>query len=130
MSIYDEIMDKHHFMMECYKDFRDLCEELRDERGEDHDGFAEYLSPKEEELNVTADMWSMPLSTLLSPPRSLDEFPEQKTLTDNPWAINPEDPELYTGKALGIPVAVVVRQSNGDDKLYPIVNGKFEGYGL
>lgn len=123
-------LNRADLMLKC---FSDLCDMMKDERGLGNNDFEEYLennSAEEEELNADSSMWNMSLRDLISPPRGLDEFPEQKAMPESVWDINPDDPEFWTGKSLGIPVGVVIRQSNGDDKLLPIIDGKFQSYGL
>lgn len=126
-----DFVEKSALMMDAFRDFLDLCQKYEGDRGQGFNDFEEYNSVKEEELEIPQyDPWSMSLMDLCSPPRSTDEFPAEETMASSVWDINAEDPELYSGKSMGIPYAVAVRQSNGDDKLIPIVNGKFQGYGL
>lgn len=127
MDVFDSIVEKQALMMEAYKDFRDLCEQLKSERSNgDSSSSMDYSvaeSPREELLES-------PEEELLeqNEERSFDEFPEVQSFS---WKdIDPNDPAFWTGKSIGIPIAVVVRNGEGQDKLLPIINGRFGPDGL
>lgn len=125
MDIFKSLEEKNTLMMEAYKDFRDLCEQLKYERaqgGLPHQVEASALAPESEYM----EDFGLKLESELLPnynERSWDEFPEQRSFSFKD--INPEDPAFWTGKSIGIPIAVVVRDGAGKDKLLPIINGRF-----
>ncbi len=56
-----------------------------------------------------------------------EEFPGRTFF--KPSEVDPEDPAFYSGVSLGIPYAVAVRTSEGQNKLIPIMGGEFRSYG-
>lgn len=127
MDVFDSIVEKQALMMEAYKDFRDLCEQLKSERANGDSGHSMEYSV---EGSVREEMLETPQEELLeqNDERSFDEFPEVQSFC---WKdINPDDPGFWTGKSIGIPIAVVVRNTEGQDKLLPIINGRFNTDGL
>lgn len=140
--LIDSILEKQSFLMDAYKDFRDLCDSLREDRGLESDGWGAHLgfgveneelilpheSEEEEDRSFDIDylkLWGEDDGEGVAQDKMMD-FPKVEgfSLRD----INAEDPEFYTGKSIGIPVGLVVRTDDGD-KLLPIMNGKFQGYG-
>lgn len=145
--VIDDILEKHAFAMEAYKDFRDLCDSLRFDRGLTGEGFGDDhslgLSPASEELEIDREpepeeeenryldfdylkLWGEDDGEGVAQDKMMD-FPEVQGFSIKD--INPEDPAFAYGKSIGIPVGLVVRTDDGD-KLLPIIDGKFNGYGL
>lgn len=132
MDILDRIKESQTLMMDAYKDFRDLCDELAMERSSGHEDFSSFdsIAPDADEPRLGPESYD---EEAFVPRMSLEQVDMEDFGFEKSFRfedINPEDPEYWGGKSLGIPYAVVVRQNDGMDKLLPIMNGKFEDYEL
>lgn len=123
MDKFKELQDASFTMLEAYKDFRDLMDSLKGDRS------LPSVSPMNDMMKVMA----MPGSEDAMEVEEEAEDYDSDSCEDFPGRpyfkmedINAEDPRFYSGMEIGIPYAVAVRNSEGQSKLIPIVNGMFK----
>lgn len=129
MDILGRLFDMQTLQMEAYKDFRDLARELLNDRGGGANPAEEEESPAD--YTMEFDEYDVPSAVALESHNYADEcsdFPLQHGFSIDD--INPEDPAFWGGKSIGLPIAVVVRSNDGQDKLISIKDGMFVGHGL
>lgn len=131
MDLYDSILEKQTLMMDAYRDFRDLCDQLKSERGTGHNDWENpyEASPSLPDYSMEDDEGSVDEELYDSKEAyEPDEFPMPRSFSYR--NIDPNDPAFWSGKSIGIPDALLVRTSESDGDLLPIINGKFRTYGI
>ncbi len=137
-DIRARLKDVHELMAEGFKELRRIAKELSSERGLGSDDFASYMSEdretEEEQPNYAlmgeVEAGGVPESEALDAYSSSPSYEEEcsdfpgRPFFD-PKTVNWDDPAFAGGVSLGIPVAVVVRSHDGQDKLLPIKDGRF-----
>ncbi len=137
MDLFQSIIEKQALMMEAYKDFRDLCDQLKGDRGQDSQQWSgmnlssveplEMLESSEEESHESGLEEEIEMGG--EPSDNLDEFPVLPSFCLN--GLDPEDPGFWTGKVIGLPESAVIRIDEGRGKLLPISGGLFSSvYGF
>lgn len=124
MDISDVIDSHESFMAQAFQDLRDLVEELKNDRGQ---GLSEEEAEVPESDNLFAYGGGLETADTFRYDDE-DEFPIPRSFR---WQdLDPNDPEFATGKSIGLPVAVVIRNDLGQDRLLPIIDGRFSSGGL
>lgn len=132
MDILNRLFDMQTLQMEAYKDFREMARQLMDERGAGANLAEEDESPAD--YTMEFDEYDVPMAVSMSHNYAQEyaeddcDFPLQNGFCIDD--INPEDPAFWGGKSIGLPVAVVVRSNDGQDKLIPIKDGMYTDHGI
>ncbi len=127
MDRYEKMQHANAFMLEAFQDFKSMMDALKS-------GDSDMLSvddSESEKLIPAADGGSedeqleryQPDTSSDEEPAMFardEEFPGRKSFAYED--LNPDDGGFYSGKEIGIPVAVAIRYSSGQDRLIPIQN--------
>lgn len=116
MNLEERVQEKISFIQQAFMDLKEL---MVDDRN---------LSEEETESNEEREA-EMEDPSLESAEYAMDKFDAacQHEFPGRPFyrfgEINPEDPAFASGKSLGIPYAVAVRTSEGQNRLLPLMTG-------
>lgn len=119
---YEKIQHAHAFMLSAFKDF------MAEVNGDGKDDDEEYNESPAEEMDeqrpVLAEGYAVSYPDEEPPMFSCDseEFPGR--LAYSYESLDPENPMQYSGMPLGIPVGVVIRSSDNQDRLIPLAAAK------
>lgn len=129
-DIYSRIKDANQLMAEGFAELRRIAAELANDRGLGSNDFSLHLEGRVEPAEEMDDLPSMigmddsqRLDGYLEESYECSDFPGRPFF--DPDTIDPDDPGFASGMSLGIPIAVVVRSNDGQDKLLPIKDGRF-----
>ncbi len=116
MNLEERVQEKISFIQQAFMDLKEL---MVDDRN---------LSEEETESNEEREA-ELADPSLESAEYAMDEFDAacQHEFPGRPFyrfgEINPEDPAFASGKSLGMPYAVAVRTSEGQNRLLPLMTG-------
>lgn len=128
MDAYDKMQQASFLMLEAFKDFRSVMEELKNDRG------AQAPDPMNDMMKVKSMPGSEGSLEKAMKLLGIKEEEDYDADCDEDFPGRPffkmedldgEDPRFYTGLEIGIPYAVAVRNAEGQGMLIPIKNGMF-----
>lgn len=113
MSIFDELAARGFNMLEAFKDFHSILDQLKNERQ-----IAGYRpEPVHENPEEFQGTENAEVEDESAPMYYCEDFPGRKFFRRED--LNMEDPAFYSGKEIGIPVAVAVHSNDRQNKQIP-----------
>lgn len=114
---YEKMQHAHAFMLSAFEDF---MAEVNKEGSDEEEADESPAEEQEEQLPLAAEGYAVSYPDQQPPMFKCDSEEWPGRLSYSYESLDPENPQQYSGMPLGIPIGVVVRSSDNQDKLIPL----------